>query len=70
MYTTTNNTTTNNDNDNNNNNNTSTTGGRHRLNEYLAQRVPSRFLASSFTMCLNCGVLKGMFPWRTRYPLS
>ena len=43
---------------------------RHRLNEYFAQRVPSCFLASSFRMCVNCGVLKGMFPWRTRYPLS
>ena len=43
---------------------------RHRLNGYLAQRVPSLFLASSFRMCLNCAVLKGMFPWRTRYPLS
>ena len=43
---------------------------RHRLNGYLAQRVPSLFLASSFRMCLNCEVLKGMFPWRTRYPLS
>ena len=27
-------------------------------------------LASSFTMCLTCEVLHGMFPWRTRYPLS
>ena len=43
---------------------------RHRLNGYLAQRVPSLFLAGSFRMCLNCGVLKGMFPWRTRHPLS
>ena len=23
-------------------------------------------LASSFRMCLDCEVLKGMFPWRTR----
>ena len=43
---------------------------RHRLNGYLAQRVPSIFLASSFRMCLNHGVLKGMFPWRTRWPLG
>ena len=43
---------------------------RHRLNGYLAQRVPSLFLASCFTMCFNCEVFKGMFPWRTRYPLS
>ena len=35
---------------------------RHRLNGYLAQRVPSLFLASSFRMCLNCEVLKGVFP--------
>ena len=26
---------------------------RHRLNEYLAQRVPSLFLARGFRMCLN-----------------
>ena len=43
---------------------------RHRLNGYLAQRVPSLFPAISFRMCLNCEVGKGMFPWRTRYPLS
>ena len=43
---------------------------RHRLNGYVAQRVPSLFLASSFRMCLNCEALDGMFPWRTRYPLS
>ena len=43
---------------------------RHRLNEYLAQGVPSLFLASSFRMCLTRGVLPGMFPWRTRYLLS
>ena len=42
----------------------------HRQNRYLAQRVPSLFLAISFRMCLNCEALKGMFPWRTRYPLS
>ena len=42
----------------------------HRLNGYLAQRVPSPFLASSFTTCLICEALKGMFPWRIRYPLS
>ena len=41
---------------------------RHRLYAYLAQRVPSLFLASSFRMCLDCEVLKGMFPWRTRHP--
>ena len=43
---------------------------RHRLNGYSALRVPSLFLASSFRMCLNCEVFKGMFPWRTRYPSS
>ena len=43
---------------------------RHRLNAYLAQRVPSLVLASSFRMCLTCEVLQGMLPWRTRYPLS
>ena len=43
---------------------------RHRLTGYLAQRVPSLFLASSFRMSLKCEVLKGMFPWRTRYPFS
>ena len=43
---------------------------RHRLNGYLAQRVPSLLLASSFRTCSNGEVLKGMFPWRTGYPLS
>ena len=43
---------------------------RRRLNGYLALRALSRFLASSFRMCLNCEVLKGMLPWRTKYPLS
>ena len=43
---------------------------RHWLSGYFAQGVPSLFLASSFRMCLTCEVLKGMFPWRTRYPLS
>ena len=38
---------------------------RHRLNGCLAQRVPGLFLASSFTMCLNCEALQGMFSWRT-----
>ena len=28
------------------------------------------FLAGSFRKGLICAVLKGMFPWRTRYPLS
>ena len=43
---------------------------RHRLNGYLAQRVPaSFFLASTSRIVLNHAVLKGMFPWRTRYPL-
>ena len=27
-------------------------------------------LSNSFRMCLNCEVIRGMFPWRTRYPLS
>ena len=40
---------------------------RHRLNGYLAHRVPSIFLANSFAMCSNREVLKGTFPWRTRY---
>ena len=35
---------------------------RHRLNGYLAQRVPTLSLASSFRICLDCEVLKGMFP--------
>ena len=30
----------------------------------------SSCLASSLRTCLDCEVLKGMFPWRTRYPLS
>ena len=34
---------------------------RHRLNGYLAQRVPSLLLASSFRKCLNCAVLKCVF---------
>ena len=38
---------------------------RRRLNGHLAQPVPSLFLASSFGRCLDCAVLKGMFPWRT-----
>ena len=46
------------------------TSDRHRLNGYLAHRVPSLFLASSFRNCLDCAVLKGMFPRRTRYPSS
>ena len=46
---------------------------RHRPNGYLAQRVPSQSfsreqsLASSFGMCLNREVLKGMLSWMTRY---
>ena len=36
---------------------------RHRLNGYLAQRVPSVLLASSFRMCLNCEVLECIFAW-------
>ena len=43
---------------------------RHRLNGYLAQRVLSHFLASSFRNLFNCAVLKCMFPWRARYPVS
>ena len=43
---------------------------RHRLDGYLAQWVPSLSLASGSRNCLNCEVLKGMFPWRTRHPLS
>ena len=37
---------------------------------YLAQPARSLFLAIGFRMCLAGEVLKGMFPWRTRYPLS
>ena len=33
---------------------------RRRLSGCLAQRVPSCFLDSSFRMCLNCAVLKGV----------
>ena len=36
----------------------------------LGQRVPSLFIASSLEMYLDVEVLKGIFPWRTRYPLS
>ena len=36
---------------------------RHRLNGYLAQRVPSICPTSSSRTCLNCAVLTGMFPW-------
>ena len=43
---------------------------QRRLSGYLAQRVPSLFLAGSLRNCSNCAVLKGMFPWRTRYPSS
>ena len=43
---------------------------RHLLNRYLAQQVPSCLLAGRFSMCLDREVLKGMLPWRTRYPLS
>ena len=42
----------------------------HRLNGYLAQRVPSIFLASSSRIYLNDAVLKCSLPWRARYPLS
>ena len=40
------------------------------VNGYLAQRVPSLVLAGSSRHCLNCAVLTGIFPWRTRHPLS
>ena len=43
---------------------------RHGLNGFLAQRVPTLFLTSSFRTYLNCAVLKGMFPWSARHPLS
>ena len=43
---------------------------RKRLNGYLAQRVPSIFLAGSFRTCFNRAVPESMFPWRARYPLS
>ena len=42
----------------------------HRLNGYLAKLSPSLSLAGSFRMWLDVEVLKGIFPWRTRYPLS
>ena len=44
--------------------------GRHRLNGYSAQGVPSLLLAGSLRSCVSCAVLRWMFPWRTRYPLS
>ena len=34
---------------------------RRRLHGYLAQRVPSLSLASSFRMCLNCEVYEWMY---------
>ena len=43
---------------------------RRRLNGYFAQQAPSLCLASSFRKGLNREGLQGMFPWRTRYPLS
>ena len=49
---------------------THTTSQYSRLNGYLAQWVPTFVIAGSFRMCLNCEVLKGMFAWRTRCPLS
>ena len=48
----------------------SRTSGRHRPNEHLAQQVPSISLAGSCRSCLDREVLKGMFPWRTKHPLS
>ena len=51
---------------------------RHQLNGYLAQRVPSLFLASSFRMCLSLYCLKllqvcfpgGLGTHEARYPFS
>ena len=43
---------------------------RHRLNRYLAQRIPSLFPAGRFRMCLDREVLTSRFPWRTRCTLS
>ena len=43
---------------------------RRWRNGYLAQRVPSLYLASGSRICLNYAALGCMFPWRTRYPLS
>ena len=44
--------------------------GRHWLNGYLAQWVPSLFPASSSRKFLDYAVLECMFSWRARYPLS
>ena len=40
----------------------------HRLNGYLARRVPVLSLASSFRRRLSCAVLKCTFPWRWGSP--
>ena len=36
----------------------------------LSLSLSSLFLASSSRIVVKHAVLKGMFPWRTRYPLS
>ena len=43
---------------------------RHRLNRYLAQRVPGLSLAGSFRNCLIRAVLKCRFPRRTKVPVK
>ena len=43
---------------------------RHRLDGYSGHRVSSLFLAGRSRNCLKHAVLKGVFPWRTRYPLK
>ena len=40
---------------------------RHPLNRHLVRRYLVFLLQA---VCLYCEVLKGMFPWRTRYPVS
>ena len=41
----------------------------HKMS-YLDPPEGAVWYAFSFRMCLHCEVLKGTFPWRTRYPLS
>ena len=45
---------------------------RHRLNGFLAQLAPRSLLVLEAVLrCVEISeVLKGMLPWRTRYPLS
>ena len=46
-------------------------GDRQRPSGYFAQRAPSfRSRRQFWELFTNCAVLKCMFAWRTRYPLS